>query len=631
MTRALLLLLASTALLWGQSKSNQVRQLLEPPLTNADLAAQELRQYFFSRIPKLPAQPTAASWTAEQKRIREKVLREVVYNGWPQEWVKAPLKVEDRGVIQGEGYRVRKLRYEIVPGFWGAALLYEPEKPAVNAQGKAPGIVNVNGHVGPIGKAVDYKQKRCIQYARMGIYAVNLEWLQYGELSGDGNIHYNGAHLDLIGMNGLGIFYLNMRKGIDILWEHANVDRARIGVTGLSGGGWQTITLGSLEERVAAAMPVAGYSAMISKLERTADMGDHEQSATDLLAGQEYTHFTAMLAPRPALIAHNAEDDCCFRAPLVKPHIYDAIVPFYRAYGKESLFEWHENRDPADHNYEWDNRMASYRFFAKSFGLKAPEQESNMSGEIHTREELTVGLPGDNLSILGLARREAAKLGPRQGTAAELKTLLRYQPVEVRHAWALRGTKSKGVESTGYRIDFANGLSATAVWLANYERPAARTITIMLADGGKKDLATEASDRLNGGDSVLVVDPMLIGDETPVRSGSSGAGLYARFFYMTGERPLAVQAAQLAALAGWVKATYGAAQVRVVSKGPRSQMIGLAAKALESVQISEINSLQGMATLGELLERPGSYLETPEVFSFGLYKTFDIKLLKGIH
>ena len=501
MSRTLFLLVVSTALLWGQSKSNQVRQLLEPPLTNADLAAQELRQYFFARIPKLPAQPTAASWTAEQKRIREKVLREVVYNGWPQEWVNAPLKVEERGVIQGKGYRVRKLRYEIVPGFWGAALLYEPEKPAVNAQGKAPGIVNVNGHVGPIGKAVDYKQKRCIQYARMGMYAVNLEWLQYGELAGDGNIHYNGAHLDLIGMNGLGIFYLNMRKGVDILWEHANVDRARIGVTGLSGGGWQTITLSSLEERVAAAMPVAGYSAMISKLERTADMGDHEQSATDLLAGQEYTHFTAMLAPRPALIAHNAEDDCCFRAPLVKPHIYDAIVPFYRAYGKENLFQWHENRDPADHNYEWDNRMASYRFFAKSFGLKAPEQESDMAGEIRTREELTAGLPGDNLSILGLARREAAKLGPRQGTAAELKTLLRYQPVEVRHAWALRGTKSRGVESTGYRIDFANGLSATAVWLANYERAAARTVTIMVADGGKKELANEASERLNGGDS----------------------------------------------------------------------------------------------------------------------------------
>jgi poly(3-hydroxybutyrate) depolymerase len=106
-----------------------------------------------------------------------------------------------------------------------------------------------------------------------------VEWLLYGELAGTENTHYNGAHLDLVGMNGLGIFYLNMRKGVDILWEHAKVDRARIGVTGLSGGGWQTIVLSSLEERVAAAMPVAGYSAMVSKLERTADMGDHEQSA----------------------------------------------------------------------------------------------------------------------------------------------------------------------------------------------------------------------------------------------------------------------------------------------------------------------------------------------------------------
>ena len=630
MTRALLLLLASSALLWPQSKSAQLRLLLEPPLTTAEQAANEIRQYFFTRIPQLPAQPTAASWTAEQKRIREKVLREVVYNGWPEEWVKAPLKVEERGVIEGKGYRIRKLRYEIVPGFWGSALLYEPEKPAVNAQGKAPGIVNVNGHVGPIGKAVDYKQKRCVQYARMGIYALNVEWLLYGELAGEGNTHYNGAHLDLVGMNGLGIFYLNMRKGIDILWEHAKVDRGRIGVTGLSGGGWQTITLSSLDERVAAAMPVAGYSAMVSKLERTADMGDHEQSATDLLAGQEYTHFTAMLAPRPALIAGNAEDDCCFRAPLVKPHIYDAILPFYRAYGKEKLFQWHENRDPGDHNYEWDNRMASYRFFAQAFGLTAPERESDMLGDIRSKDELTVGLPGDNLTILGLARSVASKLGPRQGTAEDLRKLLRYEPTTVKHAWALRGTKSKGVESTGYRIDFTNGLSATGVWLANYERPAARTVTIMLADGGKKELAGEASDRLNAGESVMVIDPLLIGDEAPVRSGSSGAGLYARFFYMTGERPLAVQAAQLVGITKFVQARYGAERVRLLTQGPRSQLVALTAKVLDKGQYSDLQARQSLSSLGELLDRPANYLDMPEIFSLGLYKHFDINMLEGM-
>ena len=50
-----------------------------------------------------------------------------------------------------------------------------------------------------------------------------------------------------------------MRRGLDYLYNHPNVDRNRLGVTGLSGGGWQTIILSSLDERVRMAMPVAGF------------------------------------------------------------------------------------------------------------------------------------------------------------------------------------------------------------------------------------------------------------------------------------------------------------------------------------------------------------------------------------
>jgi hypothetical protein len=220
--------------------------LLEPALQTPDVVAFQLRQYLDRKTPPLAAPSSAAQWTAEAVRIRHRVLNDVVFHGWPREWVAAPLKAEDLGSIpSGPGYRVRKIRYEILPGFQAAALLYEPENPA----GNRPAILNVNGHVGPPGKSVEYKQKRCVNFARDGIVALSLEWFSYGELGSVENAHWFGAHLDLVGANSVGLFYLAMRKGLDFLDQLPGVDRSRLGVTGLSGGGWQTILLSALDGR----------------------------------------------------------------------------------------------------------------------------------------------------------------------------------------------------------------------------------------------------------------------------------------------------------------------------------------------------------------------------------------------
>jgi hypothetical protein len=194
---------------------------------------------------------------------------------------------------------------------------------------------------------VEYKQKRCINFAKRGIIALNLGWMEFGELSAREDAHDFSAHLDLVGANALGLFYLAMKRGLDYLSATSTVDPARIGTTGLSGGGWQTVVLSALDPRIAVSVEVAGIGSRESNLMSPKDTYEVEEDAPDLLQTADYPEFVAMRAPRPTLLIHNAVDSCCFRAPLVKPYIYDPVKPFFTLSGAQSNFAWYENFDPA--------------------------------------------------------------------------------------------------------------------------------------------------------------------------------------------------------------------------------------------------------------------------------------------
>jgi len=615
MTRTYVLFLLCAALS-AQTTPPQVRRLLEPALQTPDVAAYQLRQYLDRKAPPLPSPSSSAQWTEESKRIRRHVLNDVVFYGWPREWVDAPLKAEDLGAIpSGPGYRMRKIRYEIVPGFHSTAILYEPEK----LEGKRPAILNVNGHVGPPGKSVEYKQKRCINLARNGIFALNLEWFGFGELAGAENSHWFGAHLDLVGVNGVGLFYLAMRKGLDFLDQHPNVDKSRLGVTGLSGGGWQTIILSALDERVSVSVPVAGYASLRSRIERPGDTGDIEQNPTDLLVGQDYSHFTAMRAPRPTLLIYNAEDDCCFRAPLVKPYIYDAVKPFFKLYERAENLGWHENLDPATHNYLLDSRLQAYRFFSRHFGLPEITGEPGVDSEIKSYDDLVVGLPPDNLTILGLARKLARDLPRKSPSRERLAEIVRYREVHAR-PWALDNSKNKGLETISGRVDFSNGLSVTAVWLKAMGAARVNEVTILLNDKGRKESAGLASERINRGEGVLAADLLFTGDSVPQR----GATAFAQLLATTGDRPLGIEAGQLIALAEMARTLSATQFLRLEVTGLRSQVIGLIAAALKPGLFREVIVHEGQKSLSHLLDAPVEYQAAPDLFCLDLLKEFDL-------
>jgi dienelactone hydrolase len=628
--RILLALAAMAAPLGAQTEASYLLPILQDEILPHQVAVFQLRQFILRRVAKPPAPTSAEQWTAESATLRKRLLNEVVFHGWPREWVEAPPKFEEAGIIAGNGYRVRKLRYEIVPGFQAVALLYEPE----NLHGKVPAILNVNGHVGPPGKSVEYKQKRCITFARHGILALNLEWFAFGELNQTGNQHAFGHALDLAGANGIGLFYLAMRKGLDYLYDHPNTDRTRIGVTGLSGGGWQTIVLSSLDERVRVTVPVAGFSSIISRVEAKeyGDLGDFEQSATDMFDGVDFTHLSALMAPRPTLLIYNAEDDCCFRAAMTKPFVFDPIQPIFALYGKQDLLNWHENRDPGTHNYQLDNRTQAYHFFSGQFHLPQFEEDAGVSAEIKSYEELHVGLPENNLTILGLAQKLAGQIdrvplaqdaGAREAERSKLKKTIRLRPGSIDRVWTTAISKHLGIESKSHLLSMGDGLSATAVWLKPIGAPDNAPVTIVLDDKGKAAAGEQIAGRLNRGDQVLAVDLAFLGDAWKQEGVPDLLELVAGL----GERPIGVETAQLIEIAKWMKKRAHDATVRLESSGIRTQVVSLLASAVDPGLFSEVVVRKGMPNLAYLLQKPIEFASAPDLFCLDVLRETDLDRL----
>lgn len=634
-----------SAVALAQTVPGTVHQFLPARLQSADVVTYQMQQFLMDRAPKLPHPASAEQWTSQAQQIRDHVLNDVIYHGWPKEWIDAPPHFEDMGAVpvpDGAGYRAEKFRYEIVPGFYSTAVLYEP----AHLEGKVPAVLDVLGHY-PTGKSMPFQQKLCINEALRGMIALSLAFVGEGELKTPENEHYFGSDLDLVGVSGVGLFYLADRRGLDFLYNNPHVDRNRIAVTGQSGGGWQTLMLSSMDTRVKLAIPVAGFTSLQGRLERIpGEPGDYEQLAPDLLDGQGYQTFAAMLAPRPTFETNNAEDSCCFRAPLVKPDIYDAVKPFFALYGKEDAFSFHADTEVLAHNYDHDDRQQTYRFLDKWFNLPDKPDEIPVGQDLNTYDQLAAGVPADNLTILGLARQFASKLqhsaipaaGERaswaQSERATLQKVVNYQLVTVAHPWYMTDTDHNTVESISFRFGLSNGLSATGVWIKSQWTPDEAPMTVIINDGGREGAEKEIWDNypevgyaVERGDQVLVLSLLFTGDAAP---GGSNPARFAYMMNAVGTPPLGLEAAQLIGITQWAQQQWHPSRVTLESSGYRMQVVSLVAGALEPKLFGSITIHQGMHSLGYILDHGVSSGRVPDMFCRDLYKDFDLDMLKAM-
>jgi hypothetical protein len=394
--------------------------------------------------------------------------------------------------------------------------------------------------------------------------------------------------------------------------------------------------LSALDPRVAVAVEVAGIGSRESNLTHPVDTDETEEDAPDLMQQQDYPELIALRAPRPTMEIHNGADSCCFRAPLVKPYIYDQVKPFFQLYGAPDNLAWSENLYPGTHNYQLENRNQAYRFFSTYFKLPLLDGEIYSDDEIRTPQELSIGVPADNLTFVTLARHLAKQIHhespstdseARQAwTKAErqkLKSVVRYEPVSIVRALRVDNDRAFDFRTLSYRFDFSNELSANGILLREEAAPEDAAATIVLDDKGYKAATNRVTQYLDRGEQVLALDLFFNGDLLPDR------GSWELLTDSSGARPLGLEAAQLVAIARWLHSTTGK-PVQVETVGIRNQVIALTAAAIAPEDFSLVTSANGMKTLSYLIDTPVPFRSAPELFCLDLYRHFDINTLEAL-
>lgn len=272
---------------------------------------------------------------------------------WPE---RTPLNVKYEDVGEYEGYSIKKVMFETYPGLWSTGNLYLPRP--MNAPAAA--ILNVIGHweeqrltrrKEEESAAADYPQQLA-NFARMGFVCLVTDMV--GKVDSRQVSHLYGADKenDLWLSNGLGIHLWNNIRALDLLCRMPEVDASRIGVTGASGGGSQSLFLSLVDERIHAVAPINMISLHMQG-------GCQCENAPGLRRDTTNPEMCAVLAPRPLFLAGSTGD---WTKNLLTDEV-PVMQKAYALYDAEKMVEYFYQ--DADHQYNEKTRHHVYAFFAR--------------------------------------------------------------------------------------------------------------------------------------------------------------------------------------------------------------------------------------------------------------------------
>src|SRR5690606_29473325 len=291
-----------------------------------------------------------AEWQQRQEFVRE-TLNDIV-GPFPN---KSPLNAKVVRTVKRVGYKIEHIVYESQPGFYVTSSMFIPE--GMDEKGKAPAIIYCSGH-----SALGYRsevylhvianlvKKGFIVFAfdpvgqgeRLEYYNAETET---SEIPGaNKNEHtYVGSQAFILGSSLARYMIWDGIRAVAYLLCRKEVDPARIGITGRSGGGKKSAYIAAMEDRIYAAYP-ENYLTTFTRLLQTRGPQDADQNLYNWTpSGIDQPDYLLVRAPKPALMITSTRDMFSIQGSMESGKEVSRI---YKAYGKEENFTRAEDDAP---------------------------------------------------------------------------------------------------------------------------------------------------------------------------------------------------------------------------------------------------------------------------------------------
>lgn len=328
----------------------------------------QIREYEYYRRPEaegkkhldelLSLYQNSEQFDARKKQLKDCILQTLGLNRLEN---RPPLNQIVRKKVLMDGYSVENVAFESFPGYYVTGSLYRPAK----GKGPFPVILCPHGHfyneedpsiAKDSGRYRADMQYRCATLAKMGAIVLSYDMYSWGESAlqtGGYSFHETSFSLSIQTWNSI--------RALDFLLALPGADKARVGVTGASGGGTQTILVAALDNRVTASVPVVMVSSSFyggcpceSGLP-IHQCGDKKTNNTEI---------AAMFAPRPQLFISDGSDWTRSMPGTDFPYLKKLYGYYNQSQNVDQVYLPNDQ-----HDYGISKRIPMYRFFSKAFGL----------------------------------------------------------------------------------------------------------------------------------------------------------------------------------------------------------------------------------------------------------------------